>query len=88
MLTYQALVFNPTTFIAPRVDEALGTSNFPHLALGSMINTIEHELLIKFLELKHPTFQHIESENNFKLIINCYEKLYKMGIMKQYGICL
>lgn len=41
-------VFYPTITMAPRMDEALGTDDFPYSILDSMMTCIEHELLTKF----------------------------------------
>lgn len=44
---------------------------------------IEYELLKKFLKMKPLTFQYIESEDDFRFIIECYEKIHKIGIVKK-----
>lgn len=58
---YQDSVVHLTDTMTPRIDKALGTDAFPHLIKFLM----KHELLIKFLKMKPPTFQGTESEDTF-----------------------
>lgn len=64
------------------MDEALGVNVFLHLILGLMMNGMEYKLLTKFSKMKPLKFQDIELEDAFEFTIDCYERLYKMGIVK------
>lgn len=59
----QAPVVYPTVAMAPRMDKVSGIDVFPHPMLGSVMNGIECKLLTKFLNMKPPTFQGTQYED-------------------------
>lgn len=65
------------------MDEALRTNVFPYLVLDFVMIGMEHNLLTKFFKMKPPIFQGTESEDALMFIIDCYERLHKMGIIQQ-----
>lgn len=68
------------------MDEASGTETFLCSVLGPVMTRIEHGTLTKFHKLKPPVFHGIESEDAFDFILNCYERLRKLGIVHQHGV--
>lgn len=70
------------------IDEASGTNAFPCQVLSLMITGTEHDMLTKFLKMKPQTFQGTEYENPFEFVMDCYERLHKMGIVRRlYAEC-
>lgn len=46
----------------------------------------EHEILINILKSKPHVIHYFESEDEYEFIINCYERLRKLGIVHQHGV--
>lgn len=52
-----------------------------------MINN-ELGLFYKFMKIKPLVFKGIEFEDEIECLIDCYEYLYKMGIVERHGMDL
>lgn len=76
----QAPVSYPTAAVEPHVERTLGDDASFHPVLGPAMTGMKHEM-IKFLKLKSPVFQGIESEDAYEFILNFYERLHKMSIV-------
>lgn len=72
--------------MAPKMNEASGTDVFPHLIFCSIMIGMKQSFLTTFLKIKPPTFQVIEPEDAFEFIIDCYNSLHKMGIIKKHRV--
>lgn len=86
LLTFQVLGAHPTTTLALRVDESLGTAIFSHPILGFVMTRSEHELLNKFLKMKPPSFHGAETKDAFEFTSDYYDSLHKLGIVHQHGL--
>lgn len=51
-VSFSCSIAYPTVSMAPRMDEASGTSAFPHAILGSVMIGMEHDLFTKFIKIK------------------------------------
>lgn len=59
---------------------------YPQQVLSPIMIEDEHGLFYKFMNMKPLIFQGIESENDFDFIIDCHERLHKIGIAKNYRV--
>uniref|UniRef100_M1DLN4 Polyprotein n=1 Tax=Solanum tuberosum TaxID=4113 RepID=M1DLN4_SOLTU len=83
----QAPANPPVASTVPKTGRTVGNDAFFRPLLGSvMTSSNEHEMLNKFLKLKPPVFLSSESEDAYELILDCYERLHKLGIVHQHGV--
>ena len=66
---------------APKSSEIVGNDDFFHPFFGLVMTENEHDMLTKFLKLKTPIFHGSETEDAYEIIIEYYERLYKLGIV-------
>ena len=71
---------------APKSSEIVGNDDFFHPFFGLVMTENEHDMLTKFLKLKTPIFLGSETQNAYEFILDCYEKMYKLGIVHQHGV--
>ena len=82
----QAPTNSPVARTAPKVGQTGGNDDFFHPLLGSIMNRNEHEILTKYLKLKHSVFLGFESEDEYEFILDCYGRLQKLGIDHKHGV--
>ncbi|XP_069145451.1 uncharacterized protein [Solanum lycopersicum] len=68
------------------MDASLEVGTFPRLTTGSVMTGDQHELFIKFLNLKPPVFKGAESVDAYYFLVDCHELLHKMDIVERFGV--
>lgn len=66
--------------------EALRTKIFPRTMLGVVMTGNKHDMLSKFLKMKPLTCVGFETKHVFEMIVDCHERLPKMGIIEWYVV--
>ena len=74
------------TVVAPRMDTSLEVGMFPQFTTRSIMIGDQHELFIKFLNLKRLVFNVDECEDAYDFLVNCHELLHKMDIVEQFSV--
>lgn len=54
--------------------------------MGLVMTGDEHDLFCKFIKIKQPIFPSTESKDAGDFIIDCHERLHKMGLVKSYVV--
>lgn len=68
------------------MDIASKTDMFCRLAIGSVITSDQHDLFCRFLKMKPLVFRGIETEDGYKFLMDCHDRLHKMDITERYGV--
>lgn len=79
--SFQALANPPIVVHVPKSGKIGGNDAFFRSLFGSVMIGNDHDMLIKCLKLKTPIFHGSETEDAYEIIIEYYERLYKLGIV-------
>lgn len=82
----QAPANSPIVITIPKVGGTGGNYDFFHPLLDLVMNSNDYYMLTKFLKLKPPMFHGSESVDAYEFILNCYERLHNLGIVKQHRV--
>lgn len=72
--------------VAPRIKEMSRSDIFLRQVVGPLMTGDEHDLFYKFIKMNPSILYVIESEDAYEYIINCHERLYRMGVVEWYGV--
>ena len=65
----------------PKTGKTGGNDAFFHPFLCLVMKRNEHDMLSKFLKLEPQEFLGLDTKDAYEFILNCYERLYKLGIV-------
>ena len=56
--------------------------------LGSVMTGNEHDMFTMFVKLQPPVFLGYGTKDAYEIILDCYKRKHKLGIIHQHGLSL